>query len=206
MGTLKMLIAPLLLAMISTTAFAVTDNQAFAYAEANYPSIFTGTATAGQYLQYNYRYYPASGNYLAVDTSGVIFILGPYTGNVITSVGPVTAYAGYITAWEASSIPYTVTWHEVSGNCTLYPDQVVAGLLTPTGQANVYTTLFVVDTAITLTVPGSNTLVYSFPDGNGTTTENMQLTFDSQTRSITGSSNWTHTNGCMGYGTISGSW
>lgn len=102
MNALRKLIALLLLAMTSTTAFAVTDAQVFAYAEANYPSIFTGTATAGQYQQYNYRYYPASGNYLAVDTSGEIFILGPYTGDVITSVGPVTAYASTITAWEAT--------------------------------------------------------------------------------------------------------
>lgn len=102
MDALKKLIALLLLAMISTTAFAITDAQVFAYAEANYPSIFTGTATAGQYQQYNYRYYPVSGNYLAVDTSGVIYILGPYTGGVAIAVGPVSAYAATITAWEAT--------------------------------------------------------------------------------------------------------
>jgi len=105
-----------------------------------------------------------------------------------------------------TSIPYTVTAHEVSGNCTLGPDQNVSGTLTLTGQANTYTTLLPVNAAATLTVPGSNTLVYSFPDGNGTTTENMQLTFDSTSRLITGSTNWTHTNGCMGYMTFSGSW
>lgn len=102
MNALRKLIALLLLVMSSTMAYAITDNQVFAYAEANYPDIFTGAATAGQYQQYNYRYYPTSQNYLAVDTSGVIFILGPYTGGVITSVGPVTAYASTITAWEAT--------------------------------------------------------------------------------------------------------
>ena len=36
-------------------ASAVTpDARVFAYGEANYPTIFTGAATAGQYLQYNY--------------------------------------------------------------------------------------------------------------------------------------------------------
>lgn len=104
MNALRKLIALLSLCLSSTTVFAVTvtDAQVFAYAEANYPSLFTGTATAGQYLQYNYRYYSASGNYLAVDTAGEIFVLGPYTGNVITSVGLATAYASYITAWEAT--------------------------------------------------------------------------------------------------------
>ena len=207
MGVLRKLISLLLLAMISTTAIAITDNQVFAFAEANYPGIFNGTVTPGVLPPYNYRYYAASGNYLAVATSCMIFILGPYTGNVITSVGPVTDYASAITAWEASSITYMTTWHEVSGNCTLYPDQIFAGTLTPTIHgSNTYTTVFVGGAALTLTVPGNNMVNFSHPDAGGTTIDNMQLTFDSQTRSITGSSNWTHTNGCMGYQTISGSW
>lgn len=102
MSTLRKLTASLLFALISTSAFAVTNAQVFAFAEANYPSIFTGAATTGQYQKYNFRYYPASGNYLAVDTLGEIFILGPYTGNVITSVGLATAYAPTITAWESA--------------------------------------------------------------------------------------------------------
>lgn len=105
----------------------------------------------------------------------------------------------------ATSMPYTIAVQDVSGNCTLDGNSF-SGVLTPTGQANTYTTIFVGGTVITLTVPGSNALVFSYLEGNGTTTENMQLTFDSQSRSITGSTNWTHTNGCMGYETISGSW
>lgn len=103
MNALRKLIALLLLVLSSTTAFAITDAQVFAYAESIYPSLFGGIPSAGQYQQYNYRYYPASGNYLAVDTAGEIFILGSYTGNVITSVGTVTAYADTITAWEAQT-------------------------------------------------------------------------------------------------------
>lgn len=81
---------------------AISAARVFAYAEANYPSIFTGTAAAGQYQQYDYRYYPAAGNYLAVDTAGIIFLLGPYTGGVITPVGPVELFRGYITTWEST--------------------------------------------------------------------------------------------------------
>lgn len=179
--------------------------RVFAYGEENYPTIFTGSATAGQYLQYNYRYYQASGNYLAMDTAGVIYILGPYTGNVITSVGPVDSLLSYITAWEATAVPYAITVQDVSGNCTLYSSSF-AGVLTPTGQANRYTTVFVGGTAMSLTVPGSNALNFSYAEGGGTSSEQMQLTFDAQTRSIAGSSDWTHTNGCSGHSTISGSW
>lgn len=81
---------------------SISDARVFAYAEANYPSLFAGAAMAGQYLQYNYRYYQDSGNYLGIDTSGVIYILGPYTGGVITAVGPVEFFRSYITAWEAT--------------------------------------------------------------------------------------------------------
>lgn len=183
------------------------DARVFAYGEANYPSIFTGSATAGQYLQYNYRYYPASGNYLAIDTAGVISILGPYTGNAITPVGSVESLLGYVTAWEATTVPYTITVQDVSvsSTCDLYSSNF-DGVLTPTGQANTYTTVFVGGAAITLTVPGSNTLNFSYAEGGGTSSEQMLLTFDSQSRLITGSTSWAHTNGCSGYSTISGSW
>jgi hypothetical protein len=107
----------------------------------------------------------------------------------------------------SSTIPYTITWHEVSGNCTLYADVSFAGVLTPSGQANIYTTVWYSGgAAITLTVPGSNAFDYSYAEAGGTSTDHTQLTFDSQSRSISGSMNWTHTNGCTGYVTFSGSW
>lgn len=105
----------------------------------------------------------------------------------------------------SSTLPYTIAAHDVSGNCTLF-DNTFAGVLTPTAQANVYTTVFVGGAAITLTVPGSNMFDYSYAEGGGTASDHWQMTFDSPSRSITGSNNWTHTNGCMGYTTISGSW
>lgn len=102
MNALKKLLAILLFVSFSTTAFAITDNQVFAYAEANFPSLFSGAASSGQYQQYNYRCYQTSGNCLAVDTSSNIFIKGPYTGDAVTLVGPVSAFASTISAWEAS--------------------------------------------------------------------------------------------------------
>lgn len=116
MNAFKKTIATLLLALSATAAFAITDNQVFAYAEANYPAIFAGTATAGQYQQYNYRCYQGSGNCLAIDASSVISLMGPYTGGALYAIGPVSAFADTITAWEATltatpgAVDYSGTW------------------------------------------------------------------------------------------------
>ncbi|MHB9116727.1 MAG: Lcl domain-containing protein [Burkholderiales bacterium] len=87
---------------VTSSNASISDARVFAYMEANYPVLFSGAAMAGQYQQYDYRYYPDSQNFLAIDTSGEIFISGPFTGNVITRVGPVESFRGVITAWEAT--------------------------------------------------------------------------------------------------------
>lgn len=86
----------------AASCILISNDRVFAYAEANYPTLFTGTATAGQYQQYDYQYYQASQNYLAVDTSGMIFLLGSYTNGAITPVGQVESFRSYITDWEAA--------------------------------------------------------------------------------------------------------
>jgi endonuclease G len=91
----------------ATSTEAPDNSRVFAYAEANYPNIFTGAGTAGQYQQYLYRYYPASANYLGINPAGELFILGPYSGHVLSAVGPIRAYANAITAWEATLEPIT---------------------------------------------------------------------------------------------------
>lgn len=102
MSAFKKLVMALLLNMIAATAFAVTDAQVFAYAEANYPNLFSGAATTGTYQTYNYRYYPASQNYLAVDAAGMIYMMGASTGGALTPVGAVSSFADLITAWQYS--------------------------------------------------------------------------------------------------------
>lgn len=84
-------------------AIAVTDSQLFAYAEAYYPEIFSGAASSGSYQNYRYRYYPGSTNYLAIDDTGTVAVLGPVTANKITAVGSVTSFAGAIASWETSA-------------------------------------------------------------------------------------------------------
>ena len=86
----------------STATLPISDARVFAFAEANYPGLFAGTPAAGQYQQYDYRYYPSSQNYLAVDTAGMIFLLGPVTGGVVAGVGAVESFRTPITTWESS--------------------------------------------------------------------------------------------------------
>jgi len=123
---------------------------------------------------------------------------GTVTVDSSSSAGPASIF---------SSIPFMLTSHEVSGSCAPNPDRVFTGTLVPAIQGNnlYFTTLFG-GTGATLSVPGSNSFTYSVAENNGTSTNNMQLTFDAQSYSITGSNNWTHTSGCMGYMTISGFW
>ena len=79
----------------------VSNARVFAYAEGNYSSLFSGSSTSGQYQQYNYRFYPATQNYLAIDNAGTIYVMGPVSGGVVTSVGLVASFVNAITSWEA---------------------------------------------------------------------------------------------------------
>ena len=92
----------LMLATFTSTAFSITNDNFFSFAEVNYPEIFKGTAKSGKYYQYIYRFYPISGNYLAIDNKGVISIYGPYTNGRLIAVNTVAAYAPIIDEWVAS--------------------------------------------------------------------------------------------------------
>ena len=114
MKAFRKLVASLLSVMLSTSAFAISGDRVFSFAEAKFPSIFTGLPTSGQFQQYNYRYYPASGNYLAVDTLGTVFILGPYTGGVLSTVGPAASFETAILEWEKVVKPIIPSMNSVS--------------------------------------------------------------------------------------------
>ncbi|OYT88801.1 MAG: hypothetical protein CFE43_20605 [Burkholderiales bacterium PBB3] len=97
-------IAAGVLSLLASAAMAatVTNAQVFAYVAANFPAVFSGAATAGQFQQYDYRLYPATGNVVAVDTVGQLYALGPVTNNLLTAIGPVSAFADQILAWAAT--------------------------------------------------------------------------------------------------------
>jgi hypothetical protein len=83
----------------------ISADEVFAYAEAIYSDLFPGIAFPGLYPPYNYRHYPDSGYYLAIDTSDVIYLLGPSTNNAPTAVGPVESFRSDITNWKATVLP-----------------------------------------------------------------------------------------------------
>jgi hypothetical protein len=84
------------------SCLAVSDAQVFAYAAGNYPSLFSGAVTRGTYQQYDYQLYSSSKNYLAVDNTGMVYIMGPVSGGAIQSVGAVSSFADTIYSWQAT--------------------------------------------------------------------------------------------------------
>ena len=100
--------APPTMGALETTpqaVVAISNARVFAYAQANYANYFAGVPAAGQITyqgrHYDYTFYPATGNYLAVDTAGAIWVLGPISNQVVLSVGTVEAYRNAITGWES---------------------------------------------------------------------------------------------------------
>ncbi len=77
-------------------AASVEDAAFFSWAERAYPAFFTGSATEGVSGNYTYRFYPASGNYLALANGGV-YVLGPISAGAIQYVAPRTAFACQVT-------------------------------------------------------------------------------------------------------------
>lgn len=96
--------ALLLLSLVSLqTLAAVSNDLLFVFAEANLPDIFPSPPQAGTYQGYDYRYYALTENYIAIDASGVLYLLGPtLTNNAIVNLGLVAAYEAEILSWENS--------------------------------------------------------------------------------------------------------
>lgn len=102
-------------------AAEITNDQVFGFAAATYPDLFKGTFTAGVYLNYSYRFFPTTGNYLAVDTDGYISVLGPVSKGAILKVAPKASFEKAILAWEgskATSTGGTITFSETIAGFT----------------------------------------------------------------------------------------
>lgn len=86
----------------SSGTAGISNAQFFAWAEGAFPGIFSGTPVAGQQQTYDYRYYPGSQIYLAVETtSESVYGLIGSTGTVVP-LGALSAFASTVTAWEAT--------------------------------------------------------------------------------------------------------
>jgi len=78
---------------IGTAPLAVSFEQALAAAEGTFAQLFTGSAQDGTYQQYTYRYYPATGNYIAIDTDKRLHVFGPVSNGLVQYVGHLLDYA-----------------------------------------------------------------------------------------------------------------
>ena len=110
---IKKLLLSLLLATISISTFAITDDQLFVWAAGNYPQYFPGTPAAGKFQLYDYRYYSLTGNYLGVDALGNVYATGPAFGKAMRSLGTLQTFTDQVSTWQARQtafVPYgTIT-------------------------------------------------------------------------------------------------
>jgi hypothetical protein len=83
-------------AQVSVNAATLTADALFEWAPTAYPQFFRGSYSAGtapyQGRNYQYRYYPLTSTYLAIADGG-IYVLGPWTGSQLLSVGPLQNFA-----------------------------------------------------------------------------------------------------------------
>jgi len=104
MLALKKIISSLLLScFFSVLAYADASNgDLFAYIAANYPALFSGTPQIGATADYNYAYYPTTGNYIGT-SNGNVYISGPaITGGAIKYYGALSNLMPAITQWQAT--------------------------------------------------------------------------------------------------------
>lgn len=99
---LKKAAAFLILVLLSTSVFAITNAQFFTWASAAYPQYFSGQPTAGVTPTYDYRHYPASNNYLAIDGVGDVHVYGPISGNSPLRVENLSWFAPDVSAWVST--------------------------------------------------------------------------------------------------------
>jgi hypothetical protein len=143
------------------TGMVLSDEHVFAFVEDSYPLIFTGDFTAGQYLQYNFRYYAATGNYLAIDGAGMIFMRGALTDNAITAFGEVEDLRDLIAAWDTGPVTNARVFDFAEANYS----SLFKGTAT-TGQAMQYDYRFYVETGTYLAVDNAG-MIYILGPSTG---------------------------------------
>ncbi len=82
----------------SSTAPTITASQLLDWAQRQFADLFPAGPVTQQLVDkgiaYSYRFYAGTGNYLGVgDADGVVYGLGPFTGEVLTGYGPMSDFA-----------------------------------------------------------------------------------------------------------------
>jgi arabinogalactan endo-1,4-beta-galactosidase len=83
-----------MLNQIAAAGIASQNDCLFNWAERQYAGYFPpGTGSGGTYPPYNYRYYPGTGNYLAVSSAdNHVYVRGPSFGAGTIDVGPASTF------------------------------------------------------------------------------------------------------------------
>jgi hypothetical protein len=87
---------------------AIPNDRVFKYVQANFDEFAKGPFEEGVFEQYSYRYYRETGNYLAIDTSGVLWIFGSATNLEFVSIAPVEFFRKLINSWEKEALVQTI--------------------------------------------------------------------------------------------------
>lgn len=74
-----------------------TPTELFEWAQRQFPALFSGTPTNGSAQVLVYRFYPATGHYLAVSGDSVL-VLGPLTQGGVVNVGTLQSFAEAVAA------------------------------------------------------------------------------------------------------------
>jgi hypothetical protein len=93
--------------LMAQTGSTFTWSTLIVWAEKTYPQYFAGTSQSGTYLDYTYVYYPATGNYIAMRNTDMVYVFGPIFDNNLLYVGTLGSLSSQ--AGVATSTPTAVT-------------------------------------------------------------------------------------------------
>lgn len=84
-------------ARASAAASVLTAEDFMSWVEAQWPILFPGHSTTVTAEGFVYRYYAGAGNYLAVSTDGLVYVLGPVTSSQLVYVGKLADFTCAVT-------------------------------------------------------------------------------------------------------------
>jgi hypothetical protein len=155
----------------------IPNDRVFKFVQAHFDEFAKGPFEEGVFEQYSYRYYRETGNYLAIDTSGVIWMFGSATNLAFVSIAPVEFYRELINYWEKESLLQTISKIKSNSDIRDYRPRITTATLNATassGEPVFYNSLTkenckVIGNTVTFMIPGTCKISV---DADGTPTYN----------------------------------
>jgi hypothetical protein len=156
---------------------AIPNDRVFKYVQANFDEFAKGPFEEGVFEQYSYRYYRETGNYLAIDTSGVLWMFGSATNLDFVSIAPVEFFRELINSWEKEGLAQTISKITSDSDFNDYLPRITTATLNATASSGgpvFYNSLTkenckVVGNTVTFMIPGTCRISV---DADGTPTYN----------------------------------